>query len=806
MKSMLDRFLEEITYGLYDQPTSGTYTPTLVVGLGGTGLKALRYLKKALNRHQTQSIRLLGIDADKLEPHAFRDRFPELEDRELILLDPTAAVRAMARAEKNMAGTEHVKAYLPETHDELPSVYQSIRDKVAKGHGSGQLRRAGKLMFCSNVTDGVNVNQALREIKKELLGLKTTLDRRIGNFTVMTGTRIFVISSLAGGTGAGCLVDFLALLRSHFDGDTDNITAICLLPGSALDKELKKPHVERGNTRGNAIAALREIQACMLGRFSRHTFTYDAHTKYTPVNTNLVNSVYLVADTQMDGRVVENWFDLCQATANFLYGIVGTGIGASAESGAVNYDVDDSARTRAIPGIFSALGVGVVEYPIDEIGGYAFCRTVGALLEEWLNPKFDKKDAEGQFTQLCAELQLGSLAEVEAMYSETIGGISDARFLTSEYEQKMSLKQDDVPFIGSAEAKINEIDGQLSAYDGQLAADSRALVQNIQGKLDAAARRMITINVESTIAVVGKIVAKVKALREEFNEAYRQRKQEQDEVLQKIDDLKDEVHRKDILWSDHKARKRLIQTVNEYLDLRVKARLEQHVAGVLTSLQHSSRELFEKVSALRDHLDNLRMSTAAKLDELNQRESVPGFVIHAMSMKDIPAWTDELKISVRKDFVAADFDPVSLIRQAVPDVEPCIRTGLKALNLMVDSKRNTPTGKELTRKLKAMSDSSRPLIKLQAASPGENEMQPQLFVVSNQSAELVKHFRAPADGNLTNIELRNTHFAMCVTTLSEFGFEDWAGYEHAVGYYKMKPWYYHALPDSAELPPLGDAG
>jgi hypothetical protein len=806
MKSMLDRFLEEITHGLYDQPTSGTYTPTLVVGLGGTGLKALRYLKKALNRHQTQAIRLLGIDSDKMEPHAFRDRFPELDDSELVLLDPTAAVRAMARAEKGMPGTEHVKAFLPETHAQLPAAYQSIRNKITLGVGAGQLRRSGKLLFCANVNDGVNVNQTLREVKRELLGLRATLERKIENYAVMDGTRIFVISSLAGGTGAGCLVDFLALLRSHFDGDTDKITAICLLPGPALDNELRNPRAERGNTRGNAIAALRELQACMLGGMSRHTFTFDASTKYTPGSTNLVNSVYLVGDTQMDGRVVESWFDLCQATAHFLYGIVGTGIGASAESGAINHDVNDEARMRPIPGIFSALGVGVVEYPIDEIGGYAFCRTVGGLLDEWLNPKFDKKDAESQFTQLCAELQIESLADVEAMYSESVGSISDARFLTSELERKTALRKDDVPFIGAAEAKINGIDGQLSAYDDQLAVDSQALVRDIQLKLDESARRMITNNVEATLVVLGKIVAKMKDLREEFNTAYRERKQEQDEVLQKIDDLKAEVHRKDILWSDHKARKRLIQTVNRYLDLRVKARLEQHIAGVLTTLQHTSRELYEKVSALRDHLDNLRMSTAAKLEELNQRESIPGFVIHAMSMKDIPAWADELKISVRKDFLAADFDPVSLIRQAVPEVEPCIRTGLKALNLVVDSKRNTAEGKELTRKLKAMGDSSRPLIKLQAASPGENEMQPQLFVVSNQSAELMNHFRAPPEGNLTNIELRNTHFAVCVTTLNEFGFEDWAEYEHAVGYYKQKPWYYHALPDSAALPPLGGAG
>ncbi|HMO52820.1 MAG TPA: hypothetical protein PKE26_16810 [Kiritimatiellia bacterium] len=45
MNSMLDRFISELTRGLYQSTPPASYVPTLVVGLGGTGLKVLRGVK-----------------------------------------------------------------------------------------------------------------------------------------------------------------------------------------------------------------------------------------------------------------------------------------------------------------------------------------------------------------------------------------------------------------------------------------------------------------------------------------------------------------------------------------------------------------------------------------------------------------------------------------------------------------------------------------------------------------------------------------------------------------------------------------
>ncbi|MCB1103039.1 MAG: hypothetical protein KDL10_11780, partial [Kiritimatiellae bacterium] len=385
MKTMLDAFLDDLTRGLYAQTQTGTYVPTLVIGLGGTGLKVLRHLKKALNRHQSQEIRLLGIETDDSENNKY-PAIPPLEPKELVVLDAEAAIRTLARAEDGDASAQHVLEYLPVTHDLIGAVHQSVRGKIQLRKGAGQLRRAGKLLFCSNVADGVNLDNIFLDLRRELTGLGTMLAKRTAGIEIERGTRVYVVCSLAGGTGAGCLVDVLGLVRKHFGGTTDVVTAVCLLPGKALDAELTDPRDEKVNTRGNTIGVLKELQGFMLGQFGRYTFRFDAHTEMDLGNKNLLNCVYLVGDTQWNGTPVERWFDLCQAASYFLYGTLGTGVGAAKEAGAVNHDVSDQARMKARPSLYNTMGVGVVEYPIDEIGAFAFRSIVHSLLDRWLDP------------------------------------------------------------------------------------------------------------------------------------------------------------------------------------------------------------------------------------------------------------------------------------------------------------------------------------------------------------------------------------------------------------------------------------
>jgi len=251
---------QNLVGGLYPAAEKGTYAPTLVIGLGGTGIKALRYLKSALSRLAASSVELLGIDSDDGENAKF-PALPRLSETELIILDQATATNVLARAEAGESDSQHVNQYLPDQAPPLTALHAEVRKKIAAQKGAGQFRRAGRLLFQANTNGGANAAARFSTVRQRMQGLSTRIEQKREGLQIAPGARIFVVTSLAGGTGAGVLLDCVALLRAQFTGEQDTITAFCLLPGELLDRELYNPLQEKKVTRGNAIALLRELIA-----------------------------------------------------------------------------------------------------------------------------------------------------------------------------------------------------------------------------------------------------------------------------------------------------------------------------------------------------------------------------------------------------------------------------------------------------------------------------------------------------------------------------------------------------------------
>ncbi|MFZ4850830.1 MAG: tubulin-like doman-containing protein [Caldilinea sp.] len=100
------------------------------------------------------------------------------------------------------------------------------------------------------------VSNALRRLAERTKDLQQVMD---GNVVL----RVYVVSSIAGGMGAGALVDLAYLLREELQklgtlGESSSIHAMLLLPGAFYG-------IEDQRKQANAYATLREINALMLG-------------------------------------------------------------------------------------------------------------------------------------------------------------------------------------------------------------------------------------------------------------------------------------------------------------------------------------------------------------------------------------------------------------------------------------------------------------------------------------------------------------------------------------------------------------
>ncbi len=195
------------------------FKPALVIGLGGTGVLALRHLKGEL----------LGSEQRQMPPHI-----------KLVAFDTVSEQGRSAAEEKNIANVLRTELDTGEYFAIGGDVFDFARE-VAQGqhpqvgswfqartylnllpraifnlqHGAGQLRQFGRLAIFKDV--------ASPNLSEIYLKLKTRIDeiRRAQGF--IGSLDVFLVSSVAGGTGAGMFVDIAYLVRKIAEVDAGKL-------------------------------------------------------------------------------------------------------------------------------------------------------------------------------------------------------------------------------------------------------------------------------------------------------------------------------------------------------------------------------------------------------------------------------------------------------------------------------------------------------------------------------------------------------------------------------------------------------
>jgi serine/threonine protein kinase len=246
----------------------GSLLPAMVIGLGQLGMTVVQRLRRHL------VTRLGGMD-----------RLPHLR---LMVLDTDAeVVRAATRGPQGarLSETEVVLAPL-----NRPSHYLKSRDgrpevstwlnprmlyRIPRSQVTTGVRALGRLAFCDNY------RLILRRLQTELsLCLDpeslASADRQTGLGVRTNRVRVYIVTSLAGGTGSGIFLDLAYTIRALLKQagyQQPDVVGLFLLPS-----------VDRNRTRtltlGNTCAALRElIHFATPGR----TFTAKYHQREAPI-------------------------------------------------------------------------------------------------------------------------------------------------------------------------------------------------------------------------------------------------------------------------------------------------------------------------------------------------------------------------------------------------------------------------------------------------------------------------------------------------------------------------------------------
>ena len=277
----------------------------ILIGLGGTGGKVLKAFRKRLWEEFPKS-----EDRNKL-PIGFV--YVDSTDEMMKPGDPTWRVFGQSA---QFEESEFVNIKTTDLGMILsnPDAFPGLKNVVKNGEmmkktlgevgaAAGQKRRAGRILFASNITKYIGAVKA-----------------QYGKVTSASGNKaschIHIFTGLAGGTGSGSVVDAVAQLRADpsFRGSETEITVYAMVP------ELDIPAgCQAGRYHQNGYAALCELSALNIGSY----LPCDVKTGAEHVDLNTMANrqfgLMVYSNVNENGAVVNSFSELPRLLADTVY-------------------------------------------------------------------------------------------------------------------------------------------------------------------------------------------------------------------------------------------------------------------------------------------------------------------------------------------------------------------------------------------------------------------------------------------------------------------------------------------------------
>lgn len=272
----------------------------LIVGLGGTGGKILRALRKTIyqefrkNDPDVANIRYLYVDSSKemmaLDDPTWRTigESVQLEKRSQLLITGSDLTKIL----NNLNDYPNIRPWIGGRQQ-----WQDILGSIVGETLGGQKRRLGRFLFsCKSHEFKNQLNQ--------LVGELTTGGEASVTFHICTG--------LAGGTGSGSVIDVISQIRTLYRAPkTFRIVVYSLLP-----EEIPNQHWDTGNYHANGFAAIQELNALSVSNLKPHNVASGGDRMQLE---DPINGCYLFTNLNENGLKVDVDKQMPSILADFLY-------------------------------------------------------------------------------------------------------------------------------------------------------------------------------------------------------------------------------------------------------------------------------------------------------------------------------------------------------------------------------------------------------------------------------------------------------------------------------------------------------
>lgn len=361
--------------------------PTLVVGVGGTGCKIVKRLKRTLHAEgaSTMNVRFVGMDADlsegiaRSEAELPLDRFVTLGGKP-IHFDPEDKTNApmLDWLPVNDAGKLKVGA-----------------SKLSDGQGCKGHRLVGRFAYNYFAPDQFI---SLQETVDELLSLgRNPLDYRWGEvrYRYQPGLAVYVIGSLVGGTGSGSFIDALAtlhMLTEQAAGEQSRFfSGLFLLPSVFQYRAIGS---QGYNHLATAYSCLKDLDLLLTTEDPElKKFSFYGRAKPYALKSRILDTCYLVDRYSGAGALMRDE-DVYDFVATQMYATIGTPFGAASNS--VQNNSHKTGIVDAGGGLcsYSAFGLVGMDYSQTLLRRYCAARLGVDAVDQLLGEDIPQAEAE----------------------------------------------------------------------------------------------------------------------------------------------------------------------------------------------------------------------------------------------------------------------------------------------------------------------------------------------------------------------------------------------------------------------------
>ena len=569
--------------------------PTLIIGIGGTGMEVVGRLKKHLRVHYhgyeqpADMIKFLLFDTISItkQDEELAQVFSEAEEEYINL---SANFNAFAYLQENYAKDKDLRRWWDNRYSVSPQ-YQEW--------GAKRVRQLGRLFLHNK---HLQVEAIIQKKVQDTCTIYEDLVRDQNLSEVGSNFRVYIVTSSCGGTGSGVFLDILyKIWRAVLtQGRIPEIRSFMFMPG-IYEEEARKSSLELVQAhRANAYAFLKEIDYFLSpeGDINKHILdaaTRDESQKVDIPPGSLMKYGYLI-DRQLGNLGnLDKPEDAYNLVSDAMYQMIITPVGQDEEGvGLTNIDtiVDPTHLRKGKRTAYSSLGLSRILFPRGTLHAHLTYNLLRDIIfsglcanYSWMDEALEKDERVKGLVSALGERNFLSVEEL----SRT------AQNLVSQCPSQTDLQNTDMALrIDKLTKEKDQNENRVA--DGLMSIDER-FKQFEQEAIQQGREAIINMVNNSEFGVVysQKVLQKVRArLREQLEEVRTFRHQEEAETAESLKGLNDNLRE-----IERSVSKRAVVFKNSFVNKK-----SAHIATLIRAYTQSiiAAKVLEKKQVLLEAL------------------------------------------------------------------------------------------------------------------------------------------------------------------------------------------------------------